>query len=136
MDSTRIFRTIFTGLFLLLTQVTAQTIDLEKAKAYFKEAEELSIRDGGKLWGMTLMGPMVFVDRMSGEGVANGPVPVEGWKEEKGVFWGTMPEDIGFANTAFKWEGRYWTMVIFSASKSTNKLCLLKIIYCINKIVV
>ncbi len=104
------------GLFILITlQTSGQSIDIKKARAYFNEAKELSQKDGGKLWGIDLFGPLVFVDNETREGVANVPVPVDDWEEENGVYKGYLPDKIGFANTAFEWEGESWSMVIFNS---------------------
>ena len=104
------------GMFLLIsTQICGQAIDLEKAKTYFNEVKELSEKDGGKLWGVNLFGPLVFVDGETREGVANVPVPAEDWIEVDGIYKGYMPEKVGFANTSFDWEGEAWSMVIFSS---------------------
>ena len=37
-------------------------VDSSLAQSYFKEAAALCERDGGKLWGVSLCGPMVFTD--------------------------------------------------------------------------
>lgn len=104
------------GFFTLITlQTSGQAIDIEKAKTYFKEVKELSEKDGGHLWGINLFGPLVFVDSETREGVANLPVPAEDWEEVNGIYKGYMPDNIGFANTAFGWKGEEWSMVIFSS---------------------
>ena len=50
---------------LLLTVVApsiAHNIDIEKAKKLFALTKKLSDVDGGKLWGVRLYGPILFVD--------------------------------------------------------------------------
>ena len=55
------------------TRVLAQqpAIDTALAYQYFQEADALCRRDNGKLWGISLCGPMLFVDRKSRTVVAN-----------------------------------------------------------------
>ena len=57
-------------LFLLLllggaTAADAQ-VQAELAKRYFEEATKLCERDAGRLWGVSLCGPMVIVDQATG----------------------------------------------------------------------
>jgi hypothetical protein len=37
-------------------------VDRQRAEAYFKEVQALCERDGGRLWGVPLCGPMVIAD--------------------------------------------------------------------------
>jgi hypothetical protein len=103
------------ALLLVCTIITKGQSNIEKARIYFKEAQTLSEKDGGKLWGFDLYGPLVFVDDETREAVANYPVPVDNWKEYDGLYAGTLPDKIGLANTAFDWNGESWSMVIFSS---------------------
>ncbi len=99
--------------FILSFPIFAQSIDLELARQYFNEAQTLAEKDQGKLWGINLYGPLVFVDTETRQGVANSPVPVDGWTEKDGIFTGTMPKKMGFANTAIDWEGQGWSMIVY-----------------------
>ena len=47
------------------------TIELARAARYFNEARDLANADHGKLWGVSLQGPMMFVDPRTHEVVAN-----------------------------------------------------------------
>lgn len=53
------------------TEAQESSINLTLAKSYFQEAQELSNRDNGKLWGEPLYGPMLFVDAKTRTVVAN-----------------------------------------------------------------
>lgn len=106
---------IFGLSYLISMQATGQPMNVEKARTYLQEAEELAMNDNGKLWGINLFGPLVIVDAETREGVANLPVPVADWEKVNGVYIGKMPDNIGFSNTAFGWEGETWSMVMFSA---------------------
>lgn len=50
-----------------------QLFDLGLAQIYFEEARTMCERDGGKLWGKSLCGPMIFVDAETRGLVANQP---------------------------------------------------------------
>ncbi|MFO0982990.1 MAG: hypothetical protein U1E76_14885 [Planctomycetota bacterium] len=99
----------------LLLALVAQTaaIDATLAQRYFAEAEALSKQDGGKLWGVTLYGPMLLVDASSGVAVAN-QADAEGKLVRQGaVFVGSVPNDFPSANTATRWAGVAWTMILW-----------------------
>jgi hypothetical protein len=64
-------------LLLLLGAATAAEAQVrpELAKRYFEEATKLCERDGGRLWGVSLCGPMVIVDRATGTRATSQPEP-------------------------------------------------------------
>lgn len=89
----------------------AAAIPLETAKGYFAEAQSECEADHGQLWGISLCGPMMFVDPQSRFIVAN-QVDAKGiLKAEGGVFTGTLPASQNIANTAVDWSGVRWTQV-------------------------
>jgi hypothetical protein len=88
-------------------------IDTALASQYFQEAQALCNRDNGRLWGVSLCGPMLFVDRKTRTVVAN-QADKEGILRKSGnVFVGQLPAKVNIANTATEWAGVKWTMVIF-----------------------
>lgn len=101
----------------LLAQSTGSAqsspIDTALASQYFQEAQALCSQDNGKLWGKSLCGPMLFVDRKTRTVVANQP-DAEGLLTRSGnVFVGTLPAKVNIANTVIDWAGVKWTMIIF-----------------------
>jgi hypothetical protein len=106
----------------LLVFVTAspaqfRSIDTKLATHYFQQLKQTSERDGGKTWGLTLYGPIMFVDPRSGSIVANQADLEHKLKPEDGVFVGTLPREISPANTAIDWAGVHWTMVMWPVSE-------------------
>ena len=71
----------FTTLVLLGTATLADgQIQPQVARQWFAEAMKLCERDAGRLWGVSLCGPMVIVDQRSGTRATSqtepqGPVP-------------------------------------------------------------
>ncbi|HTH00414.1 MAG TPA: hypothetical protein VL882_09120 [Vicinamibacterales bacterium] len=67
------------GVFLLalLGAATAAEAQVkpELAKRYFEEATKLGERDAGRLWGVSLCGPMVIVDQATGTRATSQPEP-------------------------------------------------------------
>jgi hypothetical protein len=47
----------------------------ELARRYFEEATRLCERDAGRLWGVSLCGPMVIFDQRSGTRATSRPEP-------------------------------------------------------------
>jgi len=89
------------GLFLLVllgaaTAAEAQ-VQPELAKRYFEEATKLCERDAGRLWGVSLCGPMVIVDQATGTRATSQPEPK-----------GPPPRFSGFADGPVSWGGLRW----------------------------
>jgi hypothetical protein len=89
------------ALFLLLvfgaaTGAEAQ-VDPQLAQRYFQEATELCERDAGRLWGVSLCGPMVIFDQATGTRATSQPEPD-----------GQPPRFSGFADGPVTWGGARW----------------------------
>lgn len=63
----------------------------EKALDYFSKIEELCDRDGGKLWGKNLYGPVMFIERSTRKITANQPDKEGLLKLSDGVYTGEYP---------------------------------------------
>jgi hypothetical protein len=66
----------------------------EKALKYFSSIQEICARDGGKLWGKDLYGPLMFIDRTNRRIIANRPDPEGILKEKDGIFTGIYPKEL------------------------------------------
>ena len=86
-------------------------IPIETAQTYFSEAQSLCQTDHGQLWGVSLCGPIMFVDPQSRSIVASQADAKGLLKAEGGVFVGTLSTDQNFANTAVEWSGVHWTQM-------------------------
>jgi acetyl esterase/lipase len=75
---------------------TAQ-VDQQRAQEYFKEARTLCERDGGRLWGVSVCGPMVIFDARTQTIATSQPAPE-----------GPRPRMLGFANAPMQWGGAMW----------------------------
>ena len=85
------------SLSLCLVNSAPAQVDQERAQAYFKEAATICQRDGGRLWGISLCGPMVFADARTRTLATNQPRPTE-----------EQPRSLGFANSPLEWGGSRW----------------------------
>jgi hypothetical protein len=68
------------------------------AAQYFKEAQALCERDGGRLWGVSLCGPMVIADAATGTIATSQPAPP-----------GDRPRVLGLVNAPIQWGGITWS---------------------------
>jgi hypothetical protein len=76
----------------------AAQVEQQLAEQYFKEAQTLCERDGGRLWGVSLCGPMVIADAATGTIATNQPAPA-----------GERPRTLGFVNGPVQWGGVTWS---------------------------
>lgn len=108
----------FASLLAFITCSSAQssTIDTKLAAQYFRQLKQTSDRDGGKTWGLSLYGPIMFVDPRSRSIVANQADLEHKLMAQDDVFVGTLPNELSPANTAIDWAGVHWTMVMWPVS--------------------
>jgi hypothetical protein len=81
-----------------LAVLAVAQVDQQRAEAYFKEAATICQRDGGRLWGVSLCGPMVFADARTRTLATNQPRPAADW-----------PRVLGFTNAPVEWGGSRWS---------------------------
>ena len=67
-------------------------VDQQRAQEFFKEAQTLCQRDGGRLWGVSLCGPMVIADAATGTIATSQPPPA-----------GDRPRALGYVNAPVQW---------------------------------
>jgi hypothetical protein len=91
----------FVAFFLISVPLLAQ-VDQERAAQYFKEAATLCQKENGRLWGVSLCGPMIFADPATHTIATNQPPPSA-----------PRPATLGYANTALDWGGTRWTMIVW-----------------------
>jgi hypothetical protein len=99
----------------------ALPIDPALARQYLAELKRISDTDNGKLWGVRLYGPTIFVDPDSRSIVANQPDQGGQLKVEDGIYVGSLGPEINTANTATEWSGTFWTMVSWNAISDTDQ---------------
>jgi hypothetical protein len=96
-----IIRCHFKALYLLVllgaSAVADAQVHPQLAERYFKEATTLCEREAGRLWGMSLCGPMVIFDQATGTRATSQPEPA-----------GQVPRFSGFADGPVTWGGVRW----------------------------
>src|SRR5690349_25077929 len=82
------------SLSLCLVSLAAAQVDQQRAEAYFKEAAAICQRDGGRLRGVSLCGPMVFADVRTRTLATKQPRPAGEW-----------PRVLGLTKAPLEWGG-------------------------------
>ncbi|HEY6110451.1 MAG TPA: hypothetical protein VIV56_16235 [Gemmatimonadales bacterium] len=72
-------------------------VDQQRAQEFFKEAQTLCERDGGRLWGVSICAPMVIADRRT-QTIATSQAAPEG----------AQPRLLGLVNAPMKWGNATW----------------------------
>ncbi|WP_439448259.1 hypothetical protein [Stenotrophomonas sp. ATs4] len=91
------------------------------ADAIFEEAQTVCQADNGRLWGASLCGPMMLVDRTSRRVTAS-HADAQGNLQVRGkVFVGQLPPDAIIANTAVEWSGTRWTQLLWPLPQDESR---------------
>ena len=77
-------------------------VDQSRADAYFKEVAALCERDGGRLWGVSLCGPVAIADATTRTLATSQAAPAA-----------PRPSAMGFANAAVDWGDTRWATVVW-----------------------
>ena len=72
-------------------------VDQQRAQEYFKEAQALCERDGGRLWDVSLCAPLVIADQRTHTLATSQPAPDAPW-----------PRVLGLVNAPIEWGGTTW----------------------------
>jgi hypothetical protein len=65
-----------------------------------------------EMWAADLYGPLLFVDQKTSDIYANAPDSAGLLKKEGRIYTGILPASINIANTAIKWGGTLWAMIM------------------------
>jgi hypothetical protein len=99
--------------------------DKETIDMYFQEIKSNTglYRD---IWGIDLYGPLLFVDQKTRDIYANVPDSAGLLRKEGKIYAGVLPAKINIANTAIKWGGTLWAMIMLPLpEKKQDRLDLL-----------
>jgi acetyl esterase/lipase len=102
-------------------------VDQQRAQEYFKEAQALCERDGGRLWGVSICAPMVIADRQTQTIATSQPAPQ-----------GPRPRLLGLLNAPLEWGGARWTAymwqdVVNRTPRERNELFLHELFHGVQK---
>ena len=96
-------------------------INLDAARQQFRAAQQICGRDAGRLWGVSLCGPILLVEPQSRQVVAN-QQDAEGVLKKNGdVFTGSLPVSVNISNTPTQWAGVLWTQLIWPLPEDSSR---------------
>lgn len=96
-----------------LASIRGQTpADTAGAAEAIRDYLAAATRDGGRLWGRPLAGPIILVDPDTRAAVASEQPPGGVFEPVNGTWRGTIPSGIPTANFALTWADRRWAMVL------------------------
>lgn len=93
------------------TQTGPPSLSPPAAQRCFETARAICERDAGRLWGVSLCGPILIADRETRTVIANQADRAGHLKPRGDVFVGRLPDDVIIAATAGEWAGVHWTML-------------------------
>ncbi len=120
MHSRLLFLGIAAGSVAMAAAEAPSPLDHALAAELFQEAQTLSVRDGGRLWGTPVYGPMLFVDGRTRSLIANQSDSMRALHKIGSVYGGHLPDAIPVANTAIEWSGVHWTMVMWPLPEDSH----------------
>ncbi len=94
-------------------------VPVKAASVVFARAHALCSADGGRLWGVTLCGPLMLADPLTHAAIANVPVP--GAKRVDVYYRFTLPADAQIANAPFQYGGIRWAQVTWPLAGSADE---------------
>ena len=96
-------------------------INLDAARQQFRAAQEICGRDAGRLWGVSLCGPILLVDPQSRQVVANQQDGEGALKKNDDLFTGFLPTSVNVSNSPTQWAGVLWTQLIWPLPDDLNR---------------
>jgi hypothetical protein len=87
--------------------------DTTLAEQYFQEARALWKSDGGRLWGVSLEGPLLFAHPGTRRILASQADREGKLHPEGAIFVGQLPEGEPIANNTLRWAGVQWITVVW-----------------------
>jgi hypothetical protein len=93
----------------------------EISRQCFREAQQLCEEDAGRLWGVSLCGPILFADPKTRAVVASQADSEGLLTPQEGVFVGTLPPEETIAGTVSEWAGVTWVMLPWPLPKEKRE---------------
>src|SRR5713226_5929039 len=103
------------GWLLLLLTCGAEVRSPSEFAALVHAVNELSVacaHDGGTLWKAPVCGPLILVDPGTRWAVLTQTDPERKFERREGFYVGSLPGNLGLANTSVHWGDLDWAMVM------------------------
>ena len=100
------------GVAVAIAASAGATPSLTEATRLFADAKAVCERDGGRLWGESICGPVLLVDWHDRLIVASAADADGVLRHDGAVYRGTLPDEVIVANTPTNWSGTRWTQIV------------------------
>jgi hypothetical protein len=84
-------------------------VDQQRAQEFFKDVQAVCDREGKRLWGMSMCGPMVIADLRTQTIATSQPAPE-----------GARPRVLGIVNAPVQWGGVTWAAYMWDSLSNTT----------------
>ena len=112
-----VVRALLANAFTLLTSISAGAqVDQQLAERLFRETAQACARDGGRLWGVSICGPMVIADPATKTIASSQPVPPGEW-----------PAVLGYVGAPLEWGGARWGTYAWDLLRTADDAARLRI---------
>jgi hypothetical protein len=101
-----------------VSAVPPNSIDLPTARRAIADATRLCTADAGRLWGVSLCGPILLVDPATHDAVATRAAT--NLAERDALFVGHVPDTLTVANTSLDWDGTHWIALLWPLPDDTD----------------
>ncbi|MEI6884350.1 MAG: hypothetical protein WCO02_07675 [Bacteroidota bacterium] len=113
--------TLVLFILLKLSPVLAGTPDSALVSRYFRELQDVVMKDHGQFWGLSLDGPIFCIDPPSREFLSNCQSAHNRLRPQGDLFFGILPAGTSSANSTLNFDGENWTMVMWPLPEDYNK---------------
>jgi len=107
--------------FCIVSSVFSQSVEGKEGDRFSNYFEEIktATKNGFKLWNKDLYGSILLVDPKSRTVISNDVDAGNTFKKQENIYIGVLPKNINIANTAVKWEGKEWAMLMLPLPENT-----------------
>ena len=101
--------------------IAQNSLPIDTIETYFKNLKEICNKDNGKLWGISTCAPIIVINRVTREIIANEPDNENLLKKVDNIYIGTFPTSKIISCSTTDFGGKFWTMVGYPISPSISE---------------
>lgn len=98
-----------------------QTVGFNDSVAVYFDEIRVNTSRYRDLWNLDLYGPVLLVNPVSRKIYANYPDSDGILKQQNSVYTGLLPKNINIANTALRWNGTSWAMIMLPLPENKHE---------------
>jgi hypothetical protein len=107
-------KTLFIFLFLVYgQQMNACDPDTSRIVSFFTKYNSLCHADNGEMWGISLLGPLLIIDKEHKIIYSNTQDRYHHFNKTGSFYTGTLPDTLGFGSTSTHWLDIHWAQTMW-----------------------